>query len=145
MWMLISVPIHSLFRFRWLVRATRMSFNIKEHKIRFQALSDLLPRVMVAHLLAGCRMWFDNNNNNLNLFTHGGLSVSCFSKGRVKLWTTIYDTNYKLSIYKQLYKELYKQHLRSQSTSVHAVCWLPPQRLTLVQAKPHSTLFLVYY
>ena len=27
----------------------------------------------------------NNNNNNLNLFTHGGLSVPCFSKGRVKL------------------------------------------------------------
>ena len=34
----------------------------------------------------------NNNNNNLKLFTHGCLSVSCFSKGLVKLWTTIYDT-----------------------------------------------------
>ena len=52
----------------------------------------------------------NNNNNNLNLFTHCGLSVSCFSKGRVKLWTTIYDTKLQtdnITIQKKLDKQLY--------------------------------------
>ena len=34
---------------------------------------------------ARCNSSNNYNNNNLNLFTHGGLSVSHFSKGRVKL------------------------------------------------------------